>query len=536
MLSEQEKRKRSDACRGYRKRISKKGIIVLLTLVLCGSLLVALIGCQPASKGGNTANDTKTETANSDNAAMPGEFTNPDSGAWKGTQYAQAVNAGNRGCNSCHADLFSKLPSANSKGLHEVDKKAAHGRVYTWNDCITCHVHAPGNGAALGGCGPYMSPSIHGSHYASQEFLGKGGNCFSCHETDVTTGQLGMWDELKYTKAIGLGNTAPLKKVETWLAGRGYLTSTVTGGMVEENIALENTVLTQDASSPDNLFSATNMDYPNAEEVSEDNWSFTLKGVVNEKSYTLKDLRAMTQSEITFTKACATNGANGGWYIANIPAKGVLISDLIKDCGGLLDTSISYGYLGYDGWSGGSTPVLGEFPLNYLDPNAMVAIEFWGKPIDFMDGGPGQFIQPGAPAATMGKWLKELVFLDGPNLNPNRSYINNPVFPGIWAGWFNPPKDGQEVKVGETVNLKGYAWALPEQGKNKTTAVEISADYGETWTSIKVPDNYDSDQWVLWSADWTPEVAGTYCLTVRCGSQLTENATNNGHVLITVVE
>ncbi|MEG0027621.1 MAG: molybdopterin-dependent oxidoreductase [Raoultibacter sp.] len=511
-------------------KASKKGIISLLAIALCCLSVATLTSCQPA-----TSKQADKETASAENSevAAPGDFSNLNSGEWGDTQYAKAVNAGNRGCNACHADLFTVLPGgSNSKGLHEVDKKAAYGRVYTWNDCITCHVHSPGNGSAAGGCGPYMAPSIHGFHYASTGFLDKGGNCFSCHETNVVTGELGMWDELKYTKAIGLGNTAPLKKVGTWLGGRGYATSTVTGGMVEENISLDKPVLSQDVSSPDNLFSATNMDYP---DINENNYAFTLKGVVNEKTYTLEDLRAMRQSKVTFTKMCMTNGSNGGWFAANIPAEGVLISDLVADCGGISDGNVSYSYMGYDGWCGSTTPTLSEFPLSYLDPNAMIALKFWDKPIEFMDGGPASFIQPGAPATTMSKWVKEFTFLNGPNLNPDRTYTKV-TFPGIWAGWFNPAKDGQKIKVGEPITLKGYAWALPEQGKNKTKSVEISADYGETWTSIPVPDNFDRDQWVLWSADWKPEAAGTYCLTVRCGSELTENPTNEGHVLITVEE
>ena len=73
-----------------------------------------------------------------------------------------------------------------------------------------------------------MASSIHGYHFANQEFEDKGGNCFSCHEVDVTTGELGMWDELKYTKMIGIGNTAPLEKIDTCLSCRGYSTGTVT--------------------------------------------------------------------------------------------------------------------------------------------------------------------------------------------------------------------------------------------------------------------------------------------------------------------
>ena len=516
-----------------RSKSSKKGAIVLLTLALCCFSFIALASCQPAAKSDDAKADEATEKTEGSGFTTPGQFSNLDSGEWGDTQYAKAVNAGNRGCNACHEDLFDVLPAGeNSKGLHEVDAPPAYGRTYTWNDCITCHVHAPGTGSALGGCGPYMASSIHGYHFSNEEFLAKDGNCFSCHEVDVTTGELGMWDELKYTKMIGLGNTAPLQKFETWLGGRGYATSTVTGGMVEENVVLDNVKMTQDTSSPDDLYSATNMDYP---DLTEDTYEFTLKGVKNEKTYTLADLRAMPQSEVTFTKMCMTNGANGGWYVANIPAKGVLISDLIEDCGGLLDTSASYAYTGYDGWSGASTPTLSEFPLSYMDPNAMIALEFWGEPIEYMDGGPASFIQPGAPATTMAKWVKELVFLDGSTVNPDRTYTQV-AFPGIWAGWFNPARDGQEIKVGETITLEGYAWALPEQGRNKTLSVQFSADYGETWTNFDVPESFDCDQWVRWSADWTPEVAGTYCLTVHCGSELADNPSNDGSILIKVVE
>lgn len=537
MFEEDELREGRSAPAHRPRAASKKAVIVIVALMLCFSCAL-LMSCQPAVNGGTQTGDAKAESPNDDhagsaNSSEPGNFKNLDAGAWSDTQYSQAVNAGNRGCNACHADLFSVLPAGeNSKGLHEVDAPPAYGKVYSWNDCITCHVHASGDGSALGGCGPYMASSIHGYHFANQEFEDKGGNCFSCHEVDVTTGELGMWDELKYTKMIGIGNTAPLEKIDTWLSGRGYSTGTVTGGIAEKDIALENTKLSQDISSPDDLYSATNMDYP---DLTEENYEFTLKGVVNEKTYTLEDLRAMPQTEVTFTKMCMTNGANGGWFVANIPARGVLLSDLIEDCGGLLDSSIAYSYWGYDGWCGASTPALSEFPLSYLDPNAMIALEFWGEPIEYMDGGPASFIQPGAPATTISKWAKEVVFHEGVNLNPDRTYTKV-AFPGIWAGWFNPVKDGQEVKVGETITLSGYAWALPEQGKNQTTSVQISADYGETWTTIDVPEGFDRDQWVLWSADWIPEVAGTYCLTVHCGSELADNPSNDGSILVTVTE
>lgn len=510
---------------------------------------LALAACQPAASettqgkaeadtpasSAQAAETPKADTTATDVASnLPGTFTNTDSGAWGDTQYAKAVNAGNRGCNACHADLFSVLPGGmNSKGLHEVDKPAAYGRVYTYNDCTTCHKRTGSDGTATGGSGPYMAPSIHGSHYANQTFVAQGGNCFSCHETEVTTGKLGMWDELKYTRVIGLGNNAKLEEVDIWMPGRGYETSTVTGGMVEHNIKLDNVKSTQDPTeSADDLYSATNMDYP---DLNDENYTVTIKGVKNEKTYTLADLRAMPQTEITYTRVCLTNGRNGGWFIANVPAKGVLLSDIIEDCGGLADGMDSIRTVGWDGWLGCSTPSPFTMSMDeYIDPNSMIAIEQFGEPIPLIDGGPGYLVFPGAPAFAGSKWVKEIEFV-----NSGGEAVTSVMpfgFPTTWGTWMTPGVDGQEFKVGEPIELSGVAWALVEQGGNKVTSVKISADYGETWTEIPLPANMDEDQWVKWTATWTPEVAGTYCLTLHTDSENPEAIPNDGNVLIKVVK
>ncbi len=509
---------------------------------------LALGGCQPAGnaepqKGSEPApaaqaaeQPAKSEAPAAADAAanLPGTFTNSDSGAWGDTQYAKAVNAGNRGCNACHADLFSVLPSGmNSKGLHEVDKPAAYGRVYTYNDCTTCHIHSGGDGANTGGAGPYMAPSIHGSHFANATFNAQGGNCFSCHETDVSTGELGMWDELKYTKSIGLGNNAPLEVVGTWIAGRGYETSTVTGGMVEHNVKLDNVVSNQDPTeSAADLYSATNMDYP---DVAEADYKVAIKGVQNEKTYTLDELRNMPQTEITYTRVCGTNGSNGGWYIANIPVKGVLLSDIIEDCGGLVEGVDTVASAGYDGWAGPFTPMPTGLSMEaYLDPNAMIALEQFGEPIDVMDGGPAYFVIPGGVAFAGSKWVNEISFFKG-----DGSEIRSIADWGMYTNtgtWLTPGTDGQEFKAGQPIELTGVAFSLAEQHDINMTAIKVSADYGDTWTEIPLPADMDQDQWVKWTATWTPEVAGTYCLTMHVESENPEAGSNDGNVIVKVVE
>lgn len=508
----------------------KLAAAIIASALLC----VALAACQPrpSTDAGDPAPSGES-LASTQGGTEPGTFTNPDAGPWGDTQYADAVNAGNRGCNSCHADLFTVLPHGNnSKGLHEVDKPAAYGRVYTYNDCITCHAHSgEGGGVMMGGVGPYMAASIHGSHFANEEFTAKGGNCFSCHETDVNTGELDMWDVLKYTKFFGLGTNESADMNQVWLGGRGYATGTVTGGTVEHDIKLDNVVVNQDPTkSSADLYSATNMDYP---DLTDENFTVDIKGVVNEKTYTMDDLRALPQTEITYTRVCMTNGLNGGWFIANIPAKGVLISDIIEDCGGLVEGANAFSSIGWDGWSGFATPAPNTTALASMDPNAMIAIEQFGEPIDFMDGGPAYFILPGTGATSATKWVKEISFSNTEGIVP---FDFTGMMITTWAGWITPSIDNQEYKVGEPIHLSGFAFALPGQGSDKTTDVKMSADYGDTWTSLGVPENLDEDQWVRWEADWTPEVAGTYCLTVKCDSQNETAIGDEGHVIIKVTE
>ena len=247
-----------------------------------------------------------------------------------------------------------------------------------------------------------------------------------------------MWDILKYTKFIGLGSGTPTELNQTWLGGRGYETGTVTGGVAVHDVKLDNVTVNQDPTeSSADLYSATNMDYP---DLTDENFTVDIKGVVNEKTYTMDDLRALPQTEITYTRVCMTNGSNGGWFIANIPTKGVLISDIIKDCGGLVEGANAFATVGYDGWQGFMTPQPNTAALAGMDPNAMIAIEQFGEPIDLMDGGPAYFILPGDGASAATKWIKEISFSAVNGIAP-MNYTG--MMQTSWAGWLNPATDGQ---------------------------------------------------------------------------------------------
>ena len=94
-----------DGCR--RAWSIRKALIVSMTIALC--VVGILAGCQPKAPSGSTQEGASSEQQNvsegSSGSSMPGDFKVADAGVWSDTQYAQSMNAGNRGCNACHASI-----------------------------------------------------------------------------------------------------------------------------------------------------------------------------------------------------------------------------------------------------------------------------------------------------------------------------------------------------------------------------------------------------------------------------------------------
>ena len=63
---------------------------------------------------------------------------------------------------------------------------------------------------------------------------------------------------------------------------------------------------------------------------------------------TLQDLQALPQTEMTVTQVCYTSAINSP-FAANIPMKGVLLSDVIEACGGLAGGTNTFALAGADG-------------------------------------------------------------------------------------------------------------------------------------------------------------------------------------------
>lgn len=180
-------------------------VFVAIALVAALCLLVA---CAP-----QVTNEGVSEGAASETLADAGDdfvtvkaksYTNPDAGVFTDTWYNREVlRAGNRGCESCHNDMYTSIKGLTIGGettdmlVEHPIQEPGYGKNYGWRDCTACHmtvVPNEANGLSEG------TEIIHSIHFGSQEFS-ENGTCLSCHAYDFD-GKLVLWDDYKYSAEV----------------------------------------------------------------------------------------------------------------------------------------------------------------------------------------------------------------------------------------------------------------------------------------------------------------------------------------------
>lgn len=517
------------------ERTAKGKILIALATVFAAiAISAAMVGCAPQTPD-TTSEEGLEEVDSREPDGIAKDFTINDAGDFAATlDNEKYVNAGNRGCNSCHDDLADVMYLQQPEHIVQYmgfDKKA------TVQDCLVCHdFHGARSGI-------YFGDAIHVAHYSNEAFAEKG-NCWSCHAIDSKGTpdqyQFLLFDQMMYTPALGGFPDGANKTVRWWCESRGYEGGYRTGVMTEEAPTFD-IALNQDATPEEDSFIINNY---GTIEVDASDWTLNFtEGVNNPRSFTLEELRAMPQTQVTATQVCATNGV-GGVLASNIPASGVSLSYLIEQCGGLVDgvNQINVDSGGIDAWDQkiATDIVLPQEPI--------VALDFFGHELTPNQGYPATLVVPGLTGMAWEKFLSNVSFTqeEKPNTNivanadafgnpeksPKRndgSTLSYPVNTAIFQN------DGFEGKVGEPLELSGYAfsWAQTTGGIAK---VEFSLDYGNNWTTIDVPENFDPNQWTQWDLSWTPEKAGTYVIQVRAESTTGWSQSTPASIIVNVTE
>lgn len=490
--------KRYSACK---RRLSRKAVLALAVILAACLGLATLSACGPQTAadpplGASATGDVTEEADDPASSVTVVSPTGASAGLLPTNEYNKAfINAGSRGCNTCHGDLGAMMENS---GLDHIKIEGEYGKPITIADCLPCHrQHWVGSG-------PYYGDMLHERHYSSDAFTG---NCWNCHAQD-SSGEVGeyqweLWDEYKYTASLGgFPDDYYDERVQNWLKQRG---ASATGTM--SNIALDSepnlqVELSQEVKDEDDLFVLNN--YGTCE-VDASQWALEVTGVANERSFTLEDLRAMPQTEMTVTQVCFTSSINSP-FAGNIPVKGVLLSDLIEACGGLANGTNAFACAGADGWAT-------AYAISLMtDNNAMIALEYFGHDLTADQGYPATLVIPGAPGAP---WVKHIVSMGGQEW-PAERLINSYAASSdgitshkVNSAWFQ--NDGVTGKVGEPLELTGYgfAWSGTDLVAPLAT-LSFSFDYGDTWTDVSIPVDADPYQWSTFAAAWTPQAPGTY--------------------------
>jgi DMSO/TMAO reductase YedYZ molybdopterin-dependent catalytic subunit len=287
------------------------------------------------------------------------------------------------------------------------------------------------------------------------------------------------------------------------------------------------------------------------QDISPDGWRLTVDGEVNEAlDLSIQDLADRFEVvTLRLQHECGGNGragfnppASGNQWttgaIGNAEWTGVRMRDVLN-AAGIKDSALYTAHYGADGHLSGDPnkrPISRGVPIwKAMDPHTLIVWQMNGQDIHPMNGAPLRILCPGWPGSTSQKWLTRIqvrdVIHDGTKMAaPSYSVPMYSVQPGAEVetsdfkviesmpvkSLITYPRSGHQLPTGHRIlRVRGHAWS----GDDVVTALDISYDFGATWTraDLRAPPNRYS--WQRWEAEITFPTKGYYEIWAR--------ATNN---------
>ncbi len=260
-------------------------------------------------------------------------------------------------------------------------------------------------------------------------------------------------------------------------------------------------------------------------------WQLTIDGEVgNPLQLSLEELkRQFPIRKAALTLECGGNGRAGfnppakgnQWTLGAVGCawyRGVRVADVLKKAD-VKRSAVFMAYYGEDRHLSGNpqlNPISRGVPIEKaMDENTLLVWEMNGESLPALHGFPVRLICPGWPASTSGKWLKRLWIRDqvhdGAKMTGYSYRVpKHPVAPGTEVpesdmetiqempvkSIITFPGSGLETALSEALPLRGHAWS----GKGKVQAMDLSIDFGTTWSSaeLKAPVNHYA--WQRWKS------------------------------------
>lgn len=259
----------------------------------------------------------------------------------------------------------------------------------------------------------------------------------------------------------------------------------------------------------DNLYVRNNLPTMSDEAIGDkDKWTFSVEGVKNPKSFTVKELRSMVPTTVAAVLQCSGNGrgffahgASGSQWKTGAAGcvmwTGVAVADLVKMCGGLASG------VKFMTGTGADLPkdqdpkdalMERSVPLDaYKD--AVLAWEINGEDLPNVHGAPLRLVTPGYFGVNNVKHLNKLAFTQAESEVKfmKSSYRvapigkkGSPEFPTCWEmnvkSWVTlPVADKGNVAAGK-VAISGVAFG----GMKELSKVEVSLDGGKNWKKAQL--------------------------------------------------
>ena len=286
--------------------------------------------------------------------------------------------------------------------------------------------------------------------------------------------------------------------------------------------------------------------------------------VEREVSLTAADLRAMAIEAATTTMECAGNSRAG----LEPPVEGV------QWVAGAVSTAIWHGVplgrlLAMAGVRDGADGVLlrgadiGDVPdatggwqsVHYerslplakaFAPEVLIVTEMNGGSLPIEHGGPVRAVVGGWYGMASVKWLMRITVTRGApagfwetveyaydESRADGARARVPVREMLPKAQITEPAPGASVRRGESVLVRGFAWA----GEASVSQVVFSHDGGASWSPVRLLDEPRPCVWTRWVISWCPDRAGRRELLVRCHDDrgrvqpMTRDAARGGYMI-----
>ncbi|MSO70544.1 MAG: molybdopterin containing oxidoreductase [Alphaproteobacteria bacterium] len=316
--------------------------------------------------------------------------------------------------------------------------------------------------------------------------------------------------------------------------------------------------LLDDDTTPTNRFFIRNNGLIPDAPASSGGWKVTVDGEVNTKlELTLDEIKArFPVQNLTMVLECGGNGrsqyvpaargnqwTNGGAGCAKWT--GVRLKDLLQ-AAGPKSTAIYTGHYGADphlSTPGAVTLSRGVPMAKAMEDHSLVVWAMNDQPLSSVHGAPVRLVIPGWPGSVSAKWLNRIWVRekehDGAGMAETSYRVPiAPMVPGAAPNFANfkimesmpvrsittNPANGGKLPAGtREITVRGKAWA----GDLTVRQVDVSVDYGATWTKADLQPVRNRYDWHRWTAKLRTPLDGYYEIWSRATDS---NGTMQPHV------